>query len=98
LFDVVDDAQGGIFRRPVVRRDSFGKDILTSPNSWPAPSIVDCIGGSGEILAAANTDGNDMEESIGDDLFQEGMGGTSNTGMSNPSHCRVAIPMKLVLE
>jgi hypothetical protein len=74
LFDVVDDAQMGLFRRPVVRRDSLGKDILASPNSWPAPSIVDHNESVLDISAAANAGENEMEESIGDDLFQEGMG------------------------
>ncbi|KAF4615756.1 hypothetical protein D9613_012427 [Agrocybe pediades] len=30
LFDVVEDAKMGLFRRPAVRRDSFGRDVLFS--------------------------------------------------------------------
>ena len=74
LFDVVDDAQMGLFRRPVIRRDSLGKDILSSPNSRPAPSVVDHKESVPEISAAVNAGGNHMEEVTGDDLFQEGMG------------------------
>jgi len=74
LFDVVDDAQMGIFRRPVVRRDSLGKDILSSPNSRPASSIVDHNKSAPEIFHAANAGGNRMDEDTGGDLFQEGMG------------------------
>ncbi|KAF4615830.1 hypothetical protein D9613_012439 [Agrocybe pediades] len=31
LFDVVEDAKMGLFRRPAVRRDSFGRDVLVRP-------------------------------------------------------------------
>ena len=75
LFDVVDDAQMGIFRRPVVRRDSLGMDILSSPNSRPAPWIVDNNESAFEISTVENTGGNEMEGNIGDNLFQEGTGG-----------------------
>ena len=70
LFDVIDDAQMGIFRRPVFRRDSLGKDILSSPNSRPVPSVLDCNESAGDISTAENAN----EESLGDDLFQERMG------------------------
>jgi hypothetical protein len=64
----------GLFRRPVVRRDSLGKDILSSPNSRPVPSTVDHNESAPDIFAAVNAGGNHMEEGTGDDLFQEGMG------------------------
>ena len=74
LFDVVNDAQMGIFRRPTVKRDSLGKDILPLPNSRPAPSVVDSDEGAFEISAAEKAGGNEMRGNIGDNLFQE-MGG-----------------------
>ena len=58
--DVVNDAQMSIFRRPVVRRDSLGKDILSSPNSRPAPLIVDNNESALEISASVNVGANEM--------------------------------------
>jgi hypothetical protein len=74
LFDVVDDAQMGIFWCPVIRLDSLRKDILLSPNLRSVPSIVDHNENSAQISASANAGGNCVDESTGDDLFQEGMG------------------------
>ena len=71
LFDAIDDAQLGIFRRPVIRGDSLGK---SSPNSRPVPSIVDHNENAPEFSASANAGGNHMEEGPGMNLFQEGMG------------------------
>ncbi|KIM42350.1 hypothetical protein M413DRAFT_132106 [Hebeloma cylindrosporum] len=78
LFDVVDDAQMGIFRRTFVRRDSFGKDILSSPKSCPSPlAAVDCGGKSvREASTPENLDEDSGREELGDDdLFGEGLGG-----------------------
>ena len=74
LFDVVDDAQMGIFLRPVIRGDSLGKDILSPPNSRLVHSIVDHNGSAPETSASVNCGGNRMEEGTGDDLFQGEMG------------------------
>jgi hypothetical protein len=74
LFDVVDNAQMDIFRYPVIRLDSLRKDILSSPNSKSVPSIVDHNESAAQISASANAGGNCVEESTGDDLFQEGIG------------------------
>jgi len=71
FFDPVNDAQMGIFRRPVIRHDSLGK---SSPNSRPVPSIADHNESAPEFSASANAGGNHMEEGAGDDLFQERMG------------------------
>ena len=77
LFNVVDDAQMGIFRYPVIRLDSLRKDILSSPNLKSVPSIVDHNESAAQISASANAGGSCVEESTGDDLFQEGMGSTN---------------------
>jgi len=74
LFDVIDDAQMGMFWRPVVRRDSLGKDTLSSPNSRPAPSALDCNESVGDISTSENATEDHKEESLGDELFPERMG------------------------
>ena len=70
LFDVVDDAQMGLFRHPVIRRDSLGKDILTSSNlRW----IMTRVPLRFSPLRRW------WEEGTGDDLFQERM--VENVGL-----------------
>jgi len=79
LFDVINDVKMDIFRRSLIRRDSFGKDIL-STNLWPTPPNGEsCMR---KVATAATTPEGQGE---GDDQFEEQM--ASNFGDQTPLPC-----------
>lgn len=58
LFEVVEDAKMGLFHRPLARRDSFGKDILSS---WPLG-----VGGSDvKRTSSASTSSDSASDFVG---------------------------------